>query len=87
MNEKPGVQPMMQTHLEIEHAALVAPVLNLFNAAPIGFGDAKLHETKGVFGKTRIVQAHAIAASRAQIGQNLSIDKLDQDGLGLRIGR
>ena len=87
MDEKPGVQPVLQTNLQVEHAPLVAPVLNFFDAAAIGFGHPELHETKSVVGKTGIVQPHPVAAARAEIGKNLAIDKLDQHSLRLRIGR
>ena len=86
MNEKPGVQPVLQAHLHIEHAPFVAPVLNFFDAAPVGFGHAQFHEAKGVVGKTRIVQAHPIAAARAQIGKNLPVDKFDEHSFRGRVG-
>lgn len=64
VDEKPTVEPVMQAHLQIEHAAFIAPGLDLFDAAPISFGDAQLHKAKGVVRKTRIVQAHSVAPSR-----------------------
>jgi len=71
---------MMQTHLQIEHPAFVAPRLDFFDPAPVAFGDAQFHEAKRVVGKTRIVQAHSITAAGAQIGKNLPLDEFNQDG-------
>lgn len=39
VDEEPAMQPMLQFRLQIEHASLVAPGLNLFNPAPMRFGD------------------------------------------------
>jgi len=86
MNEKPGVQPVLQAHLDVEHAPFIAPVLNFLDAAAVGFGHPQLHETKGVVGKTRVVQAHPIAAARAQIGKNLPVDKFDEHSFRGRVG-
>jgi hypothetical protein len=87
MNEKPGVQPVLQAHLDIEHAPFIAPVLDFFDPAPVGFGHAQLHEAKGVVGETRIIEPHPIAAARAQIGKDLAVDKLDQDSFRRGVGR
>ena len=70
---------MVQAHLEIEHSPLIAPRLNFFDAASIAFGDAQFHETKGIVGETRIVQAHPIAAARLQIRKNLALDEFDEN--------
>ena len=35
MNEKPGVEPMVETRLQIEQAPLVAPSLNFFDPAAV----------------------------------------------------
>ena len=86
MNEKPRVQPVLQAHLHIEHAPLVAPVLDFFDPAPVGFGHPQLHEAKGVVGKTRIIEAHSIAAARAQVRKNLAVDEFDQHSFRGRIG-
>ena len=70
----------MEADLKIEHAPFVAPGLDFFDAGPITFRDAQLHETKGVVGKARIVQAHPVAAMRLQIGKNLALDEFDENG-------
>ena len=87
MDEKPAVQPVLQTHLEIEHAPLVAPVLNLFDPAAVRFRHPQFDEAKGVVGETRIVQTHPVAAPGTEIGKNLAIDEFDQYGFRCRIGR
>src|SRR5437763_16558272 len=40
MDKKPAVEPMVQTHLQIEHAPLVAPGLDFFDAAAVALGHA-----------------------------------------------
>ena len=80
MDKKPAVEPMVQTHLQIEHAPLIAPGLDFFDAAAVALGHAQFHKTKSIVGKTRIVQPHPVTAARLQIGKNLPFDKLDKDG-------
>ena len=78
MNEEPGVQPMLQFDLQIEHAPFVAPTLHFFDAIAIAFGNAQFHETKRVFGKTRFAEAHPIAAPGGKIWNDLAIQKIEQ---------
>ena len=73
MDEQPGVQPVMQFDLEIEHPPFVAPALHFFDAIAIGFGNAEFDEAKRVFGKTRFAEKHAIAASGGEVRNYLAI--------------
>lgn len=77
---------MLQAHLEVKHAALVAPALDFFDAAPVNLGHTQLHKAKSVIGKPRITQSHPIAAPRLQIRKNLALDKFDQHRFRSRIG-
>ena len=70
----------MQAHLHIQHAAFIAPVLDFFDAAPITFGHAQLHEAKCVVGKPRIVQTHPVAATRLEVRKNLALDEFNEHG-------
>ena len=78
VHKKPGVQPMVQFRLQIEHAALVAPRLDFFHPAAIRFGHAQFCETERVVRKARVVELEFFAAARAEIRKNLPLDKLDQ---------
>ena len=73
MNEQPGMQPMLQFDLQIEHAPFVAPILHFLDAIAITFSDAQFDEPKSVFGKTRFAEAHAIAASGGEVRKYLTI--------------
>ena len=69
---------MVQSHLKIEHPPFVAPGLDFFDAAPVRFSHPQFHEAKRIVGKTRIAEAHPIAAMRSQVRQNLALDELNQ---------
>ena len=77
VHKQPGMQPMVQFRLQIEHAALVAPHLDFFNPAAIHFGHAQFCETESVVRKARVVELEFFAAARAEIGKNLPLEKLD----------
>jgi hypothetical protein len=78
VDEKPAVEPVMQTDLEVEHPAFVAPVLNFFDSTAVRFGHAKFNEAKRVVGKARIIQPHPIPSMGAEIRKNLALDKFRQ---------
>ena len=71
---------MVQFRLEIEHAALIAPGLDFFDASPVGLGYAKLHKAKGIFGKSRVAQTKPAAALGGEIRKNLSIQEIEERG-------
>ena len=78
MDKKPGVQPVMKPDLDVEHSALVAPRFDFIDPAAVAFRDAQFRKTKGVLGKAAIVQAHPVAAMRAEVGKDLAVDEFDQ---------
>src|SRR5436190_24400843 len=69
---------MVKARLEIEHPTFVAPGLNLFDAAAVGFSHAQFDEPKRVVGEPRVTEAEPLAASRPEVGKNLTIDKVNQ---------
>src|SRR5690348_8875193 len=48
MHKQPGVQPVVQSGLQIEHPAFVAPLLNFFYPAAIGLAHAQFCVAKSV---------------------------------------
>src|SRR5450432_1995552 len=74
MDEKPAVEPVLQTHLQIEHTALIAPPLNFFDTIAVGFRHTQFSEPKRVVRETDIAEAELFAASCLEIGKNLAIE-------------
>ena len=85
VHKQPAMQPMMQFCLKIEHPPFVAPRLNFFNAAAIRLRNPKFHKAERVVRIAAITQTKSFAASRAEIGQDLLLKKLDQRSFGFRI--
>ena len=77
VHEKPAMQPVLHFRLQIEHAPLVAPRLNFFDAAAVSFRDAQFDEAKNIFGITALTESQFVAAARRQVWQNLLLEKLD----------
>ena len=73
VDKEPGVQPVVQLRLEVEHATLVAPGLDFFDARAVGLGYAEFHKAKRVFGESRVAQTKFAAALGREIRENLSI--------------
>src|SRR2546423_2061367 len=78
---------MLQLQLQIQHAALIAPRLDLLDAIAICFGDTEFDETKCVLGKTRVAQAKPVAAFGCEVRENLSIQKIEERGFRISISR
>src|SRR5439155_22380706 len=62
VHEQPGVQPMMQLCLKIEHPALVAPRLNFLDAAAVHFGHPKFYKAECIVTKAAVAEPKHFAA-------------------------
>jgi len=54
MDKEPAVQPMLQFHLQVEHAPLVTPGLDFFDVWRIFRRNAKHYHSEDIFGITRV---------------------------------
>ena len=85
MHEQPGVQPMMQLCLKIEHPALVAPRLNFLDAGAIHFAHPKFYKAECVVRKAAVAETKSFTASCLEVRQHLPIEKFDQHGFRIRV--
>jgi hypothetical protein len=75
VHEEPAMQEVLQVDLQVEHPALVAPRLNLFDSALILFRHPEFHKTESVVRILTVAESKATAATRSKIRHDLIFKK------------
>ena len=71
MDKEPVMQPMVETNLEVEHPALIAPTLDLIDPAMVGICDPQPDKAESVGGEILVGEPKSFAAASLEIGQHL----------------
>ena len=85
MHEQPGVQPMVQLCLKIEHPALVAPRLNFLDAAAVHFGHPKFYKAECIVRKAAVAEPKPFAAFCPEVRKHLPLEKFNQHRFRIRV--